>query len=697
MTNSLLITIFIVSILGSAFAFAFIISKFNQEISVIKAGIFGIIGYFFIYVFVSSILLFFDFFSLSRAIIICFSVVFCLLVFSFINIKKFKKIRFSIKETIVFIGVVIVAILLSGEKFGFYGMGQDQGVYQTKAIEFIFENNSNVQNFDYALKTLSDSEDYTYFRDKVRELQGFYLVGQTEPFYADENAGGESGLEGVYHGLPTWPAILALFGRLFGMGNMQQCQTIFYVCYLMLVFYILENFRIKTLYEVLGLSVLGTTPLVIWVSKSALTEMFLTVIMAAFVYLACHENRDVRLFIFIPVTIFSVYHVSVYTLMPLFVICGWMLIVADNRKRTVIPTLLMLAGYFWGFVFSIKLETLYTSFNYLRPINKIGGKISGFKIDNTELLYIMIVILLVCAGITMVIPLITETRISEKFLKKIKENIGNIVKITVLVMIAFAVLTYANHNRGFNLNPNYNLIAVTYAGGIFAVPLVFAGTLFVRSNSIKDVKTVFLYWMFIYILFWAATLRPDIPYYYYSARYDAPYLIIPMLLLLLMYRDFSKTNWIPLICISSVLLYLGYDISMIKTPDDTKVEWDIVEGEVHKEKKKNSAVIIDGNTNTLLEWMLILKACGNEVYPGTEDLNVQTEKLSEYYDNIYYLYESSDNFGMGDYTEKEYDFLYENTFVHSEDLVNGTESWIGYPYYFDSVENHMYMYLYTKN
>ena len=264
---------------------------------------------------------FFDFFSLSRTIIICFSVVFCLLVFSFINIKKFKKIRFSIKETIVFIGVVIVAILLSGEKFGFYGMGQDQGVYQTKAIEFIFENNSNVQNFDYALKTLSDSEDYTYFRDKVRELQGFYLVGQTEPFYADENAGGESGLEGVYHGLPTWPAILALFGRLFGMGNMQQCQTIFYVCYLMLVFYILENFRIKALYEVLGLSVLGTTPLVIWVSKSALTEMFLTVIMAAFVYFACHENRDVRLFIFIPVTIFSVYHVSVYTLMPLFVIC----------------------------------------------------------------------------------------------------------------------------------------------------------------------------------------------------------------------------------------------------------------------------------------------------------------------------------------------------------------------------------------
>ena len=237
MPNSLLITIFIVSILGSAFAFAFIISKFNQEISVIKAGIFGIIGYFFIYVFVSSILLFFDFFSLSRTIIICFSVVFCLLVFSFINIKKFRKIRFSIKETIVFIGVVIVAILLSGEKFGFYGMGQDQGVYQTKAIELIYGNNSNVYNFDYALKALSDPDDYNYFRDKVKELQGYYLVGQTDPFYADETMGGESGLEGVYHGLPTWPAILALFGRMFGIGHMQECQTIFFICFLMLAFY----------------------------------------------------------------------------------------------------------------------------------------------------------------------------------------------------------------------------------------------------------------------------------------------------------------------------------------------------------------------------------------------------------------------------------------------------------------------------
>ncbi|MBR6384099.1 MAG: hypothetical protein IKS56_08965 [Lachnospiraceae bacterium] len=697
MPNSLLITIFIISILGSAFAFAFMISRFNQDISVIKAGIFGVTGYFFLYVFVSSILLFFDVFTISKTVIICASVIFCFFVFSLVNIKKFKRIKFCKKELIVFIAVLLAAAVLSGGKFGFYGMGQDQGVYQTKAIEFMYGNNSNELNFDYALKTLSDPADYIYFRDKVRELQGYYLVGQTEPFYADENAGGKSGLEGVYHGLPTWPAILALFGKMFGMSHMQECQTIFFVCYLMITFYILENFKIKTLYEALGVAVLGSTPLVVWVSKSALTEMFLTVIMAFFVYLSCHKNRDVRLFMWIPVAVFSVYHVSVYTLMPLFVICGWLLLVTDKRKRAVIPTLLMLAVYFWGFNFSVKLETLYTSFNYLRPINKLGNVIPGFNVDNNELLLILAVILLICAGITLLIPFIVENSKTVKLLEKVKANAGIIIKASVLVMTVFVMIAYAANNRGFLLNPNYNPVALSFAAGIFGTPLIFAGTLFIKKDTIKDTQTVLLYWMFIYILFWSVTLRSDIPYFYYSGRYDAPFVIIPVLLLLAMYRDFGKKEWIPLICLSSVLLYLSYDTVMIKTSDDTKVAWDTVEGELNKEVKPGSAVIIDSNTNTLLEWMLILKASGKEVYPAAEDLNIQTDKLSEFYDNIYYLYESPEDFNIEDITDKEYRPLYINTFVHSEDLVNGTESWIGYPEYFDSEENHTYMYMYSKN
>ena len=116
MPNSLLITIFIISVLGSAFAFAYIISLFKQDISVIKAGIFGITGYFFLYVLISSVLFFFDFYSISKAVLICFVPVIGFSVFSLIKIKKFKKIKFSKKELIFFLAIVLSAVLLSGNR-----------------------------------------------------------------------------------------------------------------------------------------------------------------------------------------------------------------------------------------------------------------------------------------------------------------------------------------------------------------------------------------------------------------------------------------------------------------------------------------------------------------------------------------------------------------------------------------------------
>lgn len=687
MPNSLLITIFIISILGSAFAFAFIFSKFNENISVIKSLVFGITGYFFLYVFVSSILFFFDFFSISKAVIICFAAVFGFSVFSLINIKKFKKIKFSKKELIVFLIIVLSAVLLSGSKFGFYGMGQDQGVYQTKAIELIYGNNSNVLNFDYALKALSDSDDYTYFRNKVRELQGYYLVGQTEPFYVDENAGGESGLEGVYHGLPTWPAILALFGRMFGMGNMQQCQTVFFICYLMLVFYILENFKIKILYEITALSILGTTPLIIWISKSALTEMFLAVIMAVFVYLACHENKNARQFVWIPVTVFSVYHVSAYTFMPLFAVCGLMLFLADRRKRTVLSNVLMLFGYFWGFLFSVRLATLYTVFNYLYSVKKY------ISWDKKELTIFVAAVVAVCIVIFVIVPFLCKIKALNILISKLTENKGIIIKTALFLAVACAILIYAKNNKGSILNPGMNLVAMSLASGLISIPLIFGGIVFIQKEKIKGVPLISLSLIFMYIMAWLSFVRPRISYFYYYGRYDVPFLMILVVFLFVLYRDFGKAGWIPAICFSSVIMYLNYDFMIIKTPDDTKVEWEIVENELKEEKLPNSAVILEQETGTLLEWMLTLKASGVDVYPYDGDLDSQTDRLLQYYDNVYFMYEDTGEFNIEDYTTRNFEHLYTYSFIHSEDNINGSDTWTGYPEFFYSEENHTYVYL----
>ena len=697
MPNSLLITIFIISVLGSAFAFAYIISLFKQDISVIKAGIFGITGYFFLYVLISSVLFFFDFYSISKAVLICFVPVIGFSVFSLIKIKKFKKIKFSKKELIFFLAIVLSAVLLSGNKFGFFGMGQDQGVYQTKAIELIHGNNSNVLNFDYALKALSDPDDYTFFRDKVRELQGYYLVGQTEPFYADETAGGDSGLEGVYHGLPTWPAILALFGRMFGMSNMQQCQTVFFICYLMLVFYIFENFKIKTPSEIVAVMILGVTPTTLWVSKSALTEMFLAVIIAAFVYLVCHEDKNARLFIWIPVAVFSVFHISAYTMMPILIICGWIIIASDNRKRAVLSSLLMFAGYFWGFVFSVRLAMLYTVHNYLKPVSRIFGSFDYTSVGSKELIIGISIIVIIFIAITLIISVLLRTQKNKKLIDKIGNYEWIIIKVTMLLVLLLSILVYAKNNKGEFLNPNMNLVAISFAGGIIGFPLIIVGIAFWGKEKIKSIPTLLLCLIFEYIILWATFLRPRIPQFYYYGRYDVPYLLLMVVVLFVIYRDLNKMTWIPVLCMSSVFVYLHHDFVIVKFGDDTRVEWSTVENELEKERFQNSAVIVNSNTDVLLKWMLTLKAAGIDSYPKSDDLTSQTEKLSQFYDNIYFLCEKKNDLYVEDNIENGFVPLYTYPFKYSEiDDDLKPDSWTGYPEFVDEKIYYLQMYLYSE-
>ena len=676
----LLILIFAVSILLSIFTALLLIGYYRAEVTIVRAGIFGITGYFMAYIVISAFFFMFDFFSIYKCASATLAAVLILLVVAGIKtkFKSLKKIKFDKKEFIFFALIVICVLVFSGKKFGYYGMGQDQGVYQTKAIELIYGNNSNILNFDYALKTLSDSDDYTYFRDKVKELQGYYLLGQTYPFIADDTMGGETGLEGLYHGLPTWPAVMALFGKMFGIDHMMDCQTIFFICFLMFAFYILENFKVKVLGEATALAVLGSTPLMIWISKSSLTEMFLAVIMAVFIYLICNENKDVRLFMWIPVAVFSVYHVSAYAMMPLFAVCCWANIISDKRKRPVVSAILMFVSYVAGFVFSIRLATLYTAYNYTRPVSKLIS-FTKINLNETDLTIAVCVSAAVCIVLTLIISFMRKNKAAEKLLDKIKNNKGIIIKILSLVIMAFAVLAYAKNNKGPILNPNMNLIAMSFASGIISIPLIIFGLVFIRKDKIKGFPFVTLYLLFMYMMIWTVFIRSNVSYFYYYGRYDVPYVMLITIFLVVLFKEFEKADWIPALCLSSLITYLNYDFIINKIPDDTKVEWEIVEKELKEERLPDSAVILEEERETLIEWMLILKASGVEVYPEEGNLDAQTEKLLNYYDHIYYIHEDEGDFDIKEHTSLEYEPLYTNTFVHSEDMVNETGTWIGYP------------------
>ena len=625
------------------------------KISIIKAAVIGVVTYFFMYILVSAALFWFDGFSTAKAFLISLGL-FVIAVRVITNETRhritLKNLVPGLKETLFFVGITAAVIILSGTKFGFFGMGQDQGVYQTKAIELIYDNNSNELDFDYAVETLKDSEDFKYFRDIVKCLQGYYLLNQSDPFKADDNAGGESGLRGVYHGLPTWPAILALFGKAFGMSHMQDCQTLFFICFLMIAFYIFENFRIKTICEVAFIAILATSPQLIWVSKSALTEMFLTVIFATFIYLACHENKDIRLFMWIPVAVFSFYHVSVYTMMPVFMVISWINLLSDKRKRTVVTPLMILASYFTGFAFSIKISTLYTSYNYIRPLIKHIKLFRIRELSNKDLMVLVTGTVIMCFIITLAIVTLNKVKKFNEVISRIIDKQGIITKVFLIIVIAYSVYEYCKQNGGFKYTPNSNIVALSLASGVLTFFLAFLGIMIIKPKLIKGIPFVSITIIFAYIMIWAVLFRPKISFFYYYGRYNAPFLIVSAVFVCVIFREIRKIDWIPVICGASIIMYLDYDAVMIETPDDTNVEWEVIEEVLEMEWLPQNAVILNNNHRTKIEWMLILKASGLDVFIYDGNLDSQTDKLLKTYNCVYFVNEGVDEINIEDYSKR---------------------------------------------
>ena len=681
MTDNSLIIIFIISLICLSLSLMIIKGK-KEQYSVIKSAVFGTVGYFFIYLFVSAGLLWFDVFSVKKCALVTLGI--CILGLTVVSIKNklsaLRKISFDKKEFIFFVLIILVSVLLTGSKFGFYGMGQDQGVYQTKAIEYIYDNNSNEYDFDYVADVLTDPKDYEYFRKVIISLQGYYFTGQTSAEYSTENTGGESGLRGIYHGIPTWPAMLALFGKMFGMDHMQDCQTVFYICFLMITIYIFENFKIKLLCEATSVAILATTPQIIWNSKSALTEMFLAVIMATFIYLVCNENKDVRWLSCIPVAAFSFYHASVYVMLPLFVLVGWIIYIGDRRIRNIISVLVMLMTYLAGFFFMHRLSYFYSVYNYYNPIIRLNRTIGEHYV------FAVLLAVIIAAVLSIILPFVLKISFIKKLGKISPNKKGTIIKIVSGIIFLFTLYQYVKINHSLTVSPMMNLVALSFATGIISILLAIIGLFAIAPHKIEGTPIMVILTVFLYLIVWSVFFKPYVDHYYYVGRYIVPYFIVIMVFLNVIYKEIKKFDWIPFVCAASVIMYLDYDFEMIRTPDDTKVEWNVIKEELEKDKLPNSAYIIDYNHETMLEWMLSLKASGEDVYPYDGDLDAQAEKLSKYYDNLYFMHEGRGKLYIDEYTKLPFELECRYTFKHSEDYENKIDSWIGYPNSFFSEE-----------
>lgn len=337
-----------------------------HETKIEKLVILSVIYYFICYVVVSGLLFWIGFYSILKAVFLTFFS--SLIVAFFVFIKKKneiikKSIRLETQVSCLSFFVISFLLLFQCGNFEFFGMGQDQGVYQTEAINLYYDipmKEIIVDEYD----ELWDQKYKNYYENFVHKMGGYDLLSYSIDLPGIDEKNIRSDVEGHWHGIPTYASILGLFAKMFGIKNMQIAGSIFFACLLYMIEFILSKYQIKPFIRALCIFLAGVSPEIVWVKKSTLTEGFIAVLIALYLCLITSDTKREKMMSIFPVLAFSYFHVTIFTMMPIFIINNWFLYFFSKDKDYLRCTQAITLGYLTGFFMMWTASPRYTVLNY---------------------------------------------------------------------------------------------------------------------------------------------------------------------------------------------------------------------------------------------------------------------------------------------------------------------------------------------
>lgn len=574
------------------------------------------------------------------------------------------KLKIDPPTSTLYVILLVVATVFSFNRFEFFGMGQDQGVYQTKAVELAYGDASRQLDFtEYG--SLESENQKAEYREFVSDLLGFDNYDPQKPFL---NSSDElSPVSGIFHGIPTFPAILALAISAFGLENMLVFQTVFYLALLVFALKICENFKFSKLVGTIVVVAALFSPVMLWVAKAALTEMFLALLIGVFIYYLTSDREEDILKSTLPVMIFSFFHISVYTIIPEIIVLYWLLYLTTRNRTYLKSNYLAMFFFAVGYLFMLYITPTYSYNNsrvvYFGPLN-----------DYTLIYF---------TGLALVGCLIANFILGNYFQSfRIRLDKGKLfdwlVKIAIggmLVYTAFygyklvnGLLEVSNPSQAGYYGKlaglkNISIVSYAYLTGGIILPVVFWKVLTKTKTVLLENKNAAVLFMFLYnVLFTSTFLRKEMFHYYYYSRYLAPFLLIVVLVFGLYAQKFARKALVVILVVVSVYYgYYGY--VMIENDDDSRITYSMIE-EIAGEIDENSAVIMaNSSLSRLLTWPIKSMAAAN-IYPVfDESLGATVEFLEDRYQDVYVL--ASDEFELQGI---EANIIYVNGYQTSQDL-----------------------------
>lgn len=602
------------------------------------------------------------------------------------SVKSLFKCDLSIKDMLIPILVCVAALPFTAKNNELFGMGQDEGVYQTQAISFISGNTKRQKDFAeyYVLEEQSDKD---VFEENVKNhLRGWDIGKDDYPDTVYER--NVSSVSGIYHGIPAYTALLAMWGKIFGIEDMADINMIFYVCMIFLVYFVCRNLKLKKIGAFCACASAAFAPVVIWVAKSSLTEMFLAVLPLTFLYfMTDDENPQNKWLSIVPVAVYSCYHVSIYTVIPLFFVIYAAMYFFTREKQYAVLMPLTLAGYLLSYYTMRHIQPFYTMNNYSTVF------VGGINVYNITLFVTLAVVLgLAATGVYILVVKKTTPKSFKASELLAKANSSKVFGIMLKLMIILPVLYIVG--KGIARSQSWTdfsfltLIGFIANGGLVLVTLGIIISAISTKNFSKNTSRLVVLVMFFYmVLFYSAFLRFDIQYYFYYSRYLAPFISVAIIFSVTALDNIGGKLICPAAALGLIYV-MPYDTYLLSHKDDTRMEWSVLD-DLTDYIHEGDCLVMSGYAKDLLWLPLKNISDADAVYPENASNEKQFMELGQRYGRVLLITFEPQNTNI-------FSLVYTNKVKHSEDALNYQSDFVPMPEKFWTTEDTLYVYSYDE-
>ena len=665
MSNPTLV-LFLFTAAALAVKFAINITHTRKVWELLSAGVAVFCSF---YVILSGLLFWGDIFSFER-VLIAQTVLEAILVLAFEPTKDGRDDKFSfdnLKWEALPLIIVLTGMIFTANKFEFYDCGQDQGNYQAEAIA-LMNGYCRVQHDFPEYRQLSSKVQTDAYTKMTEKWNGFYrlrLVAGKYPTATESHV--KSPVSGVFHGIATWPALMALSGLLFGLSNLALVQTFAAIGAALLIYYSLEHMGMKKGVSLACALIFMLSPIVVWTTKSSLSEIILVLFLAFYIYVISSTKTN-KLWLALPLAAFAFFHVSFMSLVPGFFIihvAGYAL--SKNDDYLYVNVFMALAMYLGSLMMANTAVQYF--FDNLRRIYV------GNIITYNNIITVIFIASLAIIGLSLVAA---NGKLSCNLTKFIRwKNLPWLISSVAVGSLAYMV--FYGYKIAFLLKPtdgckaflcsyygtgleaygHLNIYAFMMSTGYLILPIAIFYVIKKRwwlqnetselcepcatvsgnqgeaqattsENAPFLLSLLFLYMVIIRSIF----LNKDINYYYYYCRYLVPF--VPTIAVVggIVLNNFRKwaVNAVVFVSMGS-MLFFNYPFLFDK--DDTVCEWRIL-SELKNHVASRSAIILENSE--VIQLGLDLKFLAHaDIYPVFPDLSGELRELSDRYKHVYFL------------------------------------------------------------